>query len=137
MAALRWDPASLKVGDDYLPIEGLSSAQRVALLQTHFRVTTQRLGQLQAKLDSYGNITRKDIATLLQQGNVGLARAKAQKLIQEDFHGDLLEIMEMEVATLLEHFNELDAKYVDVSLIGRRRISHDRLLESVKRRRPF
>lgn len=97
MAALRWDPASLK---------------------THFRVTTQRLGQLQAKLDSYGNITRKDIATLLQQGNVGLARAKAQKLIQEDFHGDLLEIMEMEVATLLEHFNELDANEAPTALLS-------------------
>lgn len=78
--------------------------------QAHFRYTAQRLGQLQAKLDSHGNITRKDIATLLQQGDVGLARAKAQKLIQEDVHGDLLGILELEVSNLLEHFTELDTQ---------------------------
>ena len=51
---------------------------------------------------------RKDIATLLQQQNVELARAKAQKLMQEDVMGDLLEALEMHVGLLLEHFQELD-----------------------------
>ncbi|KAF5324668.1 hypothetical protein D9611_004590 [Ephemerocybe angulata] len=97
MTALPWEPTSLKA---------------------HLRYTTQRLGQLQGKLDNVGNITRKDIATLLQQGNVGLARAKAQKLIQEDAHGDLLEILEMEVALLLEHFNEMDTNLEPTPLLS-------------------
>jgi hypothetical protein len=73
-------------------------------------LTSQRLGQLQEKKDSKGNITRRDTATLLQQGNIGLARAKAQNLIQEDASGDLLEVLEMHVGLILEHFNELDQK---------------------------
>ncbi|KAJ2931324.1 hypothetical protein H1R20_g5651, partial [Candolleomyces eurysporus] len=97
MAALKWEPVALKA---------------------HFRFTSQRLGQLQAKLDSHGNITRKDIATLLQQGNVGLARAKAQKLIQEDAQGDLLETLEMELGTLLEHFVELDESVSPTSILA-------------------
>lgn len=51
---------------------------------------------------------RRDIATLLQQQNVGLARAKAQKLMQEDKMRDLLEVLEIHVGLLLEHFQELD-----------------------------
>ncbi|TEB31279.1 hypothetical protein FA13DRAFT_1813970 [Coprinellus micaceus] len=88
-----------------------------AIVKAHFRYTAQRLGQLQAKLDSHGNITRKDIATLLQQGDVGLARAKAQKLIQEDGHGDLLGILELEVSNLLEHFTELDTHAAPTPLL--------------------
>ncbi|KAJ7710027.1 regulator of Vps4 activity in the MVB pathway-domain-containing protein [Mycena rosella] len=106
MAGARWDPTSVK-----------------ALL----RLTSQRLGQLQEKKDSKASITRRDIATLLQ-GNVGLARAKAQNLIQEDgmlslfqmakltwvqVSGDLLEVLEMHVGVLLEYFVELDAQYVN------------------------
>ncbi|KAJ3474489.1 hypothetical protein NLI96_g12430 [Meripilus lineatus] len=68
----------------------------------------KRLGQLQYKMDSQGQITRRDIATLLQQGNVGLARAKAQKLIREDIYGDLLQTLEMLVGVILEHISELD-----------------------------
>ena len=65
-------------------------------------------------MDSQGQITRRDIATLLQQGNVGLARAKAQKLIREDIYGDLLQTLEMLVGVILEHISELDRKYVSV-----------------------
>lgn len=79
-------------------------------LQAQLRLTSQRLGQLQEKKDSQGQITRKDIATLLQQGNLGLARAKAHKLIQEDALGDLLEVLEMHVGLILEHFGEIDQR---------------------------
>ncbi len=65
-------------------------------------------------MDSQGQITRSDIATLLQQGNVGLARAKAQKLIREDIYGDLLQTLEMLVGVLVEHTGELERKYVSV-----------------------
>lgn len=78
--------------------------------QAQLRLTSQRLGQLQAKNDSQGNIIRKDIATLLQQGNVGMARAKAQRLIEEDTLGDLLEQIEMQIGSLLEHFSDLEQK---------------------------
>ncbi|KAJ7685069.1 regulator of Vps4 activity in the MVB pathway-domain-containing protein [Mycena polygramma] len=94
--AARWDPTSVK-----------------ALL----RLTSQRLGQLQEKKDSKASITRRDIATLLQQGNVGLARAKAQNLIQEDVSGDLLEILEMHIGVMLEHFTELDQQYVNSPVV--------------------
>lgn len=72
------------------------------------RSTSQRLGQLQERIDSQGQITRRDIATLLQQNNTALARAKAQNLIQDDAKGDLLEVVEMYVSTVIEHLGELD-----------------------------
>jgi hypothetical protein len=75
-------------------------------------VTAQRLGQLQERKDSESQVIRKDIATLLQQGNVGLARAKAQNLIHEDAVGDLLEALEMHVGLIVEHFSEIKEKYV-------------------------
>ncbi|KXN82515.1 TBC1 domain family member 13, partial [Leucoagaricus sp. SymC.cos] len=70
--------------------------------------TIQLLGQLQAKKDADATITRKDIATLLQQGNVVLARSKAQKLIQEDTFADLMEELEQQVGTVMERFAELE-----------------------------
>jgi hypothetical protein len=75
-------------------------------------LTSLRLGQLQEKKDSQASVTRRDIATLLQQRNIGLARAKAQGLVQDDAMGDLLEILEMHVGLILEHFSELDRKWV-------------------------
>lgn len=78
--------------------------------QAQLRLTSLRLGQLQEKKDSQASITRQDIATLLQQRNIGLARAKAQKLVQDDAMGDLLEILEMHVGLILEHFSEIDRK---------------------------
>jgi hypothetical protein len=62
-------------------------------------------------------VSRKDIATLLQHGNVGLARAKAQSATQEDLLGDLLEVLEMHVGVLLEHFTELDQRFVFLILL--------------------
>lgn len=72
------------------------------------RSTSQRLGQIQERIDSQGQITRRDIATLLQQNNTALARAKAQNLIQDDTKGDLLEVIEMHVSMVIEHLGELD-----------------------------
>jgi len=59
-------------------------------------------------MDAQGRITGKDIATLLQQGNTMLARAKAQKLMSDDVIGDLLEVLEMQIGVLVEHIGELD-----------------------------
>lgn len=80
-------------------------------LQAQLRLTAQRLGQIQDKLDSQGQITRGDIATLLQQGNISLARAKAQKSIHDDIYGDLLQTLEMQVGVILEHVGELERRY--------------------------
>ncbi len=80
-------------------------------MQSQLRLTAQRLGQLQDKLESQGQITRRDVAYLLQQRNIALARAKAQKLIRDDVYGDLLQTLEMLVGVLLEHITELDRRY--------------------------
>ncbi|KIJ59199.1 hypothetical protein HYDPIDRAFT_118790 [Hydnomerulius pinastri MD-312] len=76
--------------------------------KTLLRTTSQRLGQLQERKDSQGQITRRDIATLLSQGNLGLARAKAANLIQEDGDGDLLEELEMLVGVIGGCVGELE-----------------------------
>jgi hypothetical protein len=80
--------------------------------QAQLRLTAQRLGQLQSKKDSEGQITRRDIATLLYQNNVPIARAKAQKLIREDMLSDVLETLEMQIGVVLERFNELEQQCV-------------------------
>jgi hypothetical protein len=77
------------------------------VIQIQLRSTIQLLGQLQAKKDAEVAATRNDIATLLEQENLALARSKARKLIQEDI-ADLLEVLEQQVGTLLEHFAELE-----------------------------
>ncbi|EPQ58196.1 hypothetical protein GLOTRDRAFT_120030 [Gloeophyllum trabeum ATCC 11539] len=79
-----------------------------ARVKAQLRLTSQRLGQLQAKKDSEGQITRGDIATLLRDGNVSLARAKAAKLIKEDALGDVLEVLGMHLGVVLDHFHELE-----------------------------
>lgn len=71
-------------------------------------MATHRLGQLQAKHDSQSNITRTDIVTLIQRDNVPLAREKAEKLMQDESYGDVLEVVEMHIGVVLEHFQELE-----------------------------
>ena len=78
--------------------------------KAQLRLTTQRLAQLQEKQHSQRQITSNDIAILLRQGNVALARAKTQNLIQEDTLGALLEVLELYVRLILEHFNEIDQR---------------------------
>ncbi|EJF66014.1 hypothetical protein DICSQDRAFT_143372 [Dichomitus squalens LYAD-421 SS1] len=76
--------------------------------KAQLRLTAQRLGQLQDRMDSQAQITQRDVATLLQQGNIALARAKAQKLMKEDVKSDLLQTLEMHVGVILGHLNELE-----------------------------
>ncbi|KAF9264775.1 hypothetical protein L218DRAFT_202911 [Marasmius fiardii PR-910] len=71
------------------------------------RTTSQRLGQLQDKNDAEGSITRREIASSLQHGNVAFARMKAQNVMQEDAFGDVLEMLEMHVGIILEHLSEI------------------------------
>ncbi|KAF8654068.1 hypothetical protein AX16_003601 [Volvariella volvacea WC 439] len=85
--ATKWEPSAFKA---------------------QLRLTSQRLGQLQERMDSKSTITRKDIATLLQEDNVALARVKAGNLIQEDVMSDLLEVLEMHTGVILEHLSEID-----------------------------
>lgn len=80
------------------------------LLQTQLRLTAQRLGLLQDKLEAQAQITRRDIAILLQQGNVAIARAKAQKLMKEDILSDLYQTMEMHVGVILGHLGEFERR---------------------------
>jgi hypothetical protein len=86
-------------------------------------LTRQRLGQLQLQKESEGQITRSDIATLLQQGNIVLARARAHKLIQEDAAGDLLEVLQVYIGIILEHFEDLERRLVQFL----RRVVHEDL----------
>lgn len=79
-----------------------------ASVKSQLRQTSQRLGQAQAKNDSQASITRTDIATLIQRGNVSLAREKAEKLITDEAYNDLLEELEMQIGVLLEYFHELE-----------------------------
>jgi hypothetical protein len=83
--------------------------------KAQLRLTAQRLGQLQDKKDSQGQITRRDIATLLQQNQIALARTKAQKLAREDALEVLLQVLEMHIGVILEHFGELENKCVCVN----------------------
>ena len=75
--------------------------------QILLRTTSQRLGHLQERKDSHGQLTRRDIATYLSQGHLALARAKAATLIQEDMMADLLEELEMLVGVVGSHVGEL------------------------------
>ncbi|KAI0934202.1 hypothetical protein AcV5_006127 [Taiwanofungus camphoratus] len=77
-------------------------------MKSQLRLTAQRLGQLQDKMESQAQITRRDVATLLRQGNVALARAKVQKLCNEDILSDLLQTLEMHVGVIIGHLAEFE-----------------------------
>ena len=87
--------------------------QFISLLccQTQFRTAAQKLGQLQDKSESQAQIAKGDIATLLRQGNIGLARAKAEHVIKDEIHADLLQTLEMYLGVVLEQFVEIEKKY--------------------------
>ena len=84
----------------------------MAAEQSQLRLTAQKLGQLQDRMDWQGQITQRDVATLLSQGNIALARAKAQKLLREEVKSDLLQTLEMHVGVILGHLNELERRCV-------------------------
>jgi hypothetical protein len=69
---------------------------------------------VQAKNDSQANITYTDIATLVQRGNVSLAREKAEKLVMDEAYGDLLEELELQIGVVQEHFHELERRYASL-----------------------
>lgn len=87
-----------------------SSETPVCSSQDQLRLTALRLGQLQEKKDAQTHLIAKEIAALLSEDNVGLARAKAHNLFQEDIMGDLIEVLGQYVGILLEHFGELEAR---------------------------
>lgn len=102
-----WDPEAFKVCKILLHFA--HSALTALSLKDQLKLTAQRLGQLQDKKDSGAQITRRDIATLLQQNNVSLARLKAHKLIREDAAADLLEVLEMYCGVLLQRVADLSS----------------------------
>jgi len=61
---------------------------------------------------------RADIATLIQQGNVLLAREKAEKLIQEEGSNTVLEVVETQIGVVMERFQELEQGCVVIFLIA-------------------
>ncbi|KAI0831488.1 regulator of Vps4 activity in the MVB pathway-domain-containing protein [Trametes gibbosa] len=79
-----------------------------ARVKAQLRLTAQRLGQMQDRMESQGQITQRDIATLLQQGNIAMARAKSQKQMREDVLGNLMQMLEMHLGVILGHLNELE-----------------------------
>lgn len=60
---------------------------------------------------SHAQITKGDIVTLLRQGNIGLARAKAEAVIRDEVHTDLLQTLELYLEVVLEQFSEIEKKY--------------------------
>ena len=72
------------------------------------RLAAQRLAQMRDRTDAQGQVVAKDISTLLAQRSVLLARAKAQKLIQDEILADMLEHLENLLGVLSERVSELD-----------------------------
>jgi hypothetical protein len=90
----------------------------VVLFQAQFRTAAQKLGQLQDKSESQAQVTKGDIATLLRHGNIGLARAKAESVIKDEIHADLLQTLEMYLGVVLEQFAEIEKKYFNPCLFA-------------------
>ena len=85
--------------------------------QAQLRLTAQRLGQLQDKKEASAQIARREIAVLLKQRDVPQARQKAQKLMQEDAASSALEMLEVHCGVILEHFGDLERRFVSASLL--------------------
>lgn len=111
---MKWESSTAKV-DIFTNFAGQAHSEYIP--QAQLRFTSQRLSQEQAKHNSQATLTRADIATLLQQGNVLLAREKAEKLIQEDGFNDVLEVVEVELGVILERFQELEERRVIIDFI--------------------
>ncbi|VDB82786.1 unnamed protein product [Peniophora sp. CBMAI 1063] len=74
------------------------------------RLAAQRLAQMRDRTDAQGQVVAKDISTLLAQRSVLLARAKAQKLIQDEIMADMLEHLENLLGVLSERLLEIDSR---------------------------
>lgn len=79
--------------------------------QAQLRSAAQKLSQLQGKFESQAQITKGDIVILLRQGNIGLARAKAEGVIRDEVHSDLLQTLEIYLQVVLEQFSEIERRY--------------------------
>jgi len=97
-------------------VQGFSSSFVSTFTATHsllrtqalLKTTSHRLAQLQQRKDSQSQITRRDIAILLNAGNTGLARAKAQNLMRDEAIGDVLGMLETCVGVLHGRIGELE-----------------------------
>ena len=107
---MSWDPTRVRVRVSRRV--RLANNSSLSLFQAQFRTAAQRLGQLQDKFESQAQIAKGDIATLLRQGNIGLARAKAENVIKDEIHADLLQTLEMYLGVVLEQFVEIEKKYL-------------------------
>lgn len=112
---MSWDPTKARVRVSRRVRLANNSSLSLVLFpfQAQFRTAAQKLGQLQDKFESQAQITKGDIATLLRQGNIGLARAKAENVIKDEIHTDLLQTLEMYLGVVLEHFVEIEKKYLN------------------------
>ncbi|KAI0256637.1 regulator of Vps4 activity in the MVB pathway-domain-containing protein [Lactifluus subvellereus] len=86
--------------------------------KAQFRLTAQRLGQLRGRKDAQGQVIGRDISILLQQRNETLARAKAQRLMQDELMGNLLGYLEMQISVLLDRFSELESGNLSPMVVG-------------------
>ena len=68
---------------------------------------SHHLAQLQERKHFQSQITQRDIATLLNAGNAGLARAKAHNLTWDEAMGGMLGMLETCVSVLHERMSEL------------------------------
>lgn len=112
-----WDPTQLKARSPSFSVILIILKPYVRLWQTQIRLAAQRLGQLQDRKDSLAHITSRDIATLLGQRNVSLARTKAQNLMKDDAVSNAMEVLEMFCALVLERFPELEKEYVAIQCV--------------------
>jgi hypothetical protein len=110
---MSWDPnkAKVRVSPHCIQLSTNSSLSVIPFsFQAQFRLAAQKLTQLQAKFESQAQITKGDIVTLLRQGSIGLARAKAEGVIRDEVHTDLLQTLEMYLQVVLEQFSEIEKK---------------------------
>jgi hypothetical protein len=106
---MSWDPTKARVRVS----RRVRPANNSLRCQSQFRTAAQKLGQLQDKSESQAQIAKGDIATLLRHGNIGLARAKAENVIKDEIHADLLQTLEMYLGVVLEQFVEIEKKYLN------------------------
>lgn len=106
-----WDATRVKVCSNR-SILLCNAISVISMYKAQLRLTAQRLGLLQDKLEAQAHVTRKDIDILLQQGNVSIARTKTQKLMREDILSDLYQTMEMHVGVILGHLGEFELRCV-------------------------
>ncbi|PBK76606.1 DUF292-domain-containing protein [Armillaria solidipes] len=79
-----------------------------AKAKVQLRISVQRLRTLQEKKGAQAKASRRDIATLIERGRIETARVKAETIINEDIHIELLELLELYCELLIARFGILD-----------------------------